>query len=80
MDHGKPHIVFPPRAICCAGILAIAARDRRILIARAGVRPRRAGPIALERLGYTNVMVYAGGKQDWLAAGLPIERGIGAAA
>lgn len=26
-------------------------------------------------LGYTNVRHYAGGKQDWTAAGLPVERG-----
>jgi rhodanese-related sulfurtransferase len=26
-------------------------------------------------LGYTNVYHYAGGKQDWRAAGLPVERG-----
>ena len=29
----------------------------------------------LTALGYTNVRHYAGGKQDWTAAGLPIERG-----
>jgi rhodanese-related sulfurtransferase len=29
----------------------------------------------LEQLGYTNVAVYAGGKQDWQEAGLPVERG-----
>ena len=28
----------------------------------------------LEQMGYTNVSVYAGGKQDWSEAGLPIER------
>jgi len=28
----------------------------------------------LQQVGYTNVAVYAGGKQDWSAAGLPIER------
>jgi rhodanese-related sulfurtransferase len=26
-------------------------------------------------LGYTNVRHYAGGKQDWMAAHLPVERG-----
>lgn len=25
-------------------------------------------------LGYTNVKVYAGGKQDWIDAGLPLEK------
>ena len=29
----------------------------------------------LEQIGYTNVAVYPGGKQDWQEAGLPIERG-----
>jgi rhodanese-related sulfurtransferase len=24
-------------------------------------------------MGYTNVRDYAGGKQDWIAAGLPVE-------
>jgi rhodanese-related sulfurtransferase len=28
----------------------------------------------LEQLGYTNVAVYPGGKQDWSEAGLPVER------
>jgi rhodanese-related sulfurtransferase len=28
----------------------------------------------LERLGYASVAVYAGGKQDWHDAGLPVER------
>lgn len=29
----------------------------------------------LSAMGYTNVSVYVGGKQDWLAAGLPVEKG-----
>jgi len=29
----------------------------------------------LEQQGYTNVAVYAEGKQDWQQAGLPVERG-----
>jgi len=28
----------------------------------------------LEQIGYRNVAVYAGGKQDWQEAGLPVER------
>jgi rhodanese-related sulfurtransferase len=28
----------------------------------------------LRRLGYQNVRRYAGGKKDWLDAGLPVER------
>ncbi|HEX8771510.1 MAG TPA: rhodanese-like domain-containing protein [Acidimicrobiales bacterium] len=29
----------------------------------------------LKTLGYTNVRKYAGGKQDWVEAGLPVEHG-----
>ena len=29
----------------------------------------------LQQLGYTDVRVYAGGKQDWIEAGLPVEQG-----
>lgn len=28
----------------------------------------------LEQMGYPDVAVYAGGKQDWLDAGMPVER------
>lgn len=30
----------------------------------------------LVQLGYSNVAVYAGGKQDWVEAGQPVERGV----
>lgn len=33
----------------------------------------RAAAIALQKLGYTNVAMYEGGKADWEAAGLPFE-------
>ena len=29
----------------------------------------------LAQLGYADVRVYAGGKKDWLEAGMPVERG-----
>jgi rhodanese-related sulfurtransferase len=34
----------------------------------------------LTQLGYTDVAVYAGGKQDWQEAGLPVENGTAVAA
>ena len=34
----------------------------------------------LEALGYTNVREYVEGKQDWIEAGLPVERGAGVTA
>lgn len=33
---------------------------------------------ALERLGYSDVRVYTGGKADWFNAGLPLERAVAA--
>lgn len=30
---------------------------------------------ALEQMGYTNVLAYVEGKQDWLEAGYPVESG-----
>ena len=29
----------------------------------------------LEQLGYENVAIYPGGKQDWMDAGFPVDRG-----
>ena len=40
--------------------------------------PRWHGPLAAETLramGYANVSVYADGKQDWVEAGLAVEKG-----
>jgi rhodanese-related sulfurtransferase len=34
----------------------------------------------LGQMGYANVAVYAGGKQDWQEAGLPVEQGTSVAA
>lgn len=34
----------------------------------------------LRRLGYVNVHDYVAGKAEWIAAGLPVERGVSAAA
>ncbi len=33
----------------------------------------------LQALGYTDVLEYAEGKEDWIGAGLPVESGVGAA-
>lgn len=45
-------------------------------------RPCQNSPTAARRLlelGYTQVYDYAEGKQDWIEAGLPVERGLRAA-
>lgn len=34
----------------------------------------------LEAMGYTNIREYVGGKQDWVDAGFPVEKGVHAVA
>lgn len=46
-----------------------------VYCASAACRNSHIAAETLERLGYRNVAVYPGGKQDWLEAGLPTESG-----
>ena len=50
-------------------------RQQMIVVYCASINCKRAGLAAarLERLGYANVTHFAGGKREWLAAGLPLE-------
>lgn len=52
-------------------------RDAEIVVYCASATCRNSDVAAahLQRLGYTRVRVYKGGKQDWIDAGLPIETG-----
>jgi rhodanese-related sulfurtransferase len=49
-------------------------KDTEIVVYCASPRCQRAGKAAarLERLGYTRVRHFEGGKEDWRAAGLPL--------
>jgi len=51
-------------------------KDTEVVVycASASCRNSEEGAQRLEVLGYSNVAVYSGGKQDWQAAQLPIER------
>ena len=53
------------------------SKDEPIVVycANAQCRNSHIAAAELERLGYTDVAVYAGGKQDWIDAGYAIERG-----
>ena len=53
------------------------SKDEPIVVYCANERCQNSHQAAeeLERLGYTDVAVYAGGKEDWLSAGYPVERG-----
>jgi rhodanese-related sulfurtransferase len=52
-------------------------KDREIVVYCANVNCQNSHQAAhaLAMLGYRNVSVYAEGKQDWIAAGLPVEKG-----
>jgi rhodanese-related sulfurtransferase len=52
-------------------------KDQTIVVYCANVNCRNSHIAAQEltQLGYRNVFVYAAGKQDWIDAGLPTERG-----
>lgn len=56
-------------------------RSRPIVVYCAGVTCQNSHQVAafLERAGYSDVAVYAGGKQDWTDAGLTLERAAAAA-
>ena len=46
-----------------------------VYCANAACQNSHVAAVRLKQLGYTEVRVYAGGKQDWIAAGLPVEQG-----
>jgi rhodanese-related sulfurtransferase len=57
--------------------LALAAASNGnvpIVVYDEGSELSRHAATALENVGYRDVRVYAGGKADWQAAGLPVER------
>lgn len=67
---------LPPDLVYERAASSIPDRDSEIVVYCAGpdcdaseLTARR-----LSELGYTNVRRYVGGKQDWLEAGLPLER------
>jgi len=54
-----------------------ASKDEPIVVYCANMRCQNSHQAAeeLERLGYGDVSVYAGGKEEWIEAGYPVERG-----
>lgn len=68
-----PHTEVPQRA---AQLLPPPAQAPEIVVYCASVTCQNSHQAArqLRELGYANVRVYAGGKQEWEAAGLPLER------
>ena len=72
--HGAINI--PPGHVARLAPKLIANRDDPIVVYCSG-SCSSADTVArqLEALGYTDVAVYAGGKEDWVEHGLPVERG-----
>jgi rhodanese-related sulfurtransferase len=46
-----------------------------VYCANAACQNSHIAAVRLKQLGYIDVRVYAEGKQDWIGAGLPLERG-----
>jgi rhodanese-related sulfurtransferase len=46
-----------------------------VYCANAACQNSHIASVRLKQIGYTDVRVYAAGKQDWIDAGLPVEHG-----
>jgi rhodanese-related sulfurtransferase len=68
--------VLPPAEIDAVVPAHVARKDAAIVIYCASATCRNSHEAAenLAAKGYTNVAVYAGGKQDWSEAGLKLEK------
>ena len=51
-----------------------------VYCANAACQNSHIAAVRLKQLGYTDVRVYAGGKQDWIDAALPVDQGSAVAA
>lgn len=69
----------PPNRVKELAPVLIPTKDTEVVTYCAGPSCKASADAAREltALGYTNVRHYAGGKQEWAAAGLPVERGTG---
>jgi rhodanese-related sulfurtransferase len=67
----------PPDRVKELAPVLIPSKDTEVVTYCAGPKCHASADAARElmALGYTNVRHYAGGKQEWTGAGLPVERG-----
>lgn len=69
---------LPPRDVALRAAALLPDRTARVVVyCSAMCTSSRDTASALIALGYLHVSVYAAGKEDWVEAGLPIERGVG---
>ncbi len=72
-------INIPPNQVDRLAPALLPARDAAIVVYSTGSCSSADGVAhRLEELGYSNVSVYGGGKEDWVEHGLPLERVDGA--
>jgi len=71
---GARHLPHDQVAELAATVLPDKGAEIVVYCASATCRNSHIAGARLEQLGYTNVAVFPGGKQDWQDAGLPVER------
>ena len=68
-------INIPPGQVDQLAPAMLSARDAAIVVYCSGsCSSADSVALRLEELGYSNVAVYAGGKEDWVEHGLPVDR------
>jgi rhodanese-related sulfurtransferase len=72
---GAKHLPHDRVRELAPGLLPDKAAEIVVYCASATCQNSHIAAKVLAQLGYANVAVYAGGKQDWQEAGLPLERG-----
>ncbi|NJM33504.1 MAG: rhodanese-like domain-containing protein [Rhodomicrobium sp.] len=72
---GALHMPHDKVSELAARLLPDKAAEVVVYCASATCRNSHIAAAELEGLGYRNVSVYAGGKEDWQTAGLALERG-----
>jgi rhodanese-related sulfurtransferase len=71
---GARHLPHDRVAALAATILPDKSAEIVVYCASATCQNSHIAARHLEQLGYATVAVYAGGKQDWFDAGMPVER------
>jgi rhodanese-related sulfurtransferase len=72
---GARHLPHDEVARLAPKVLPDKAAEIVVYCASRSCQNSHAAAAKLAQMGYENVAVYAGGKQDWSEAGLPVERG-----
>jgi rhodanese-related sulfurtransferase len=72
---GARHLPHDEVDRLAAGVLPDKSAEIVVYCASRSCQNSHVAAAKLSQMGYENVVVYAGGKQDWSEAGLAIERG-----